>query len=44
VYLLEAKNPGESKYPWGCYKLIATIAPDDAVKPLSQTDFPLVKK
>ncbi len=44
AYLFEVKKAEESKYPWDYYKLIATIAPDDAAKPLSQSDCPLVKK
>jgi branched-chain amino acid transport system substrate-binding protein len=44
AYLFEVKKPDESKYPWDYYKLIATIAPDDAAKPLSQSECPLVKK
>jgi branched-chain amino acid transport system substrate-binding protein len=44
AYLFEVKKPEESKYPWDYYKLIATISPDDAAKPLAQSDCPLVKK
>jgi branched-chain amino acid transport system substrate-binding protein len=44
AYLFEVKKPEESKYPWDYYKLIATITPDDAAKPLSQSDCPLIKK
>jgi branched-chain amino acid transport system substrate-binding protein len=44
AYLFEVKKPEESKYPWDYYKLIATIAPDDAAKPLEASDCPLVKK
>jgi branched-chain amino acid transport system substrate-binding protein len=44
AYLFEVKKPEESKYPWDYYKLVATIAPEDAAKPLSQSDCPLVKK
>jgi branched-chain amino acid transport system substrate-binding protein len=44
AYLFEVKKPEESKYPWDYYKLIATIAPEDAAKPLSQSECPLVKK
>src|SRR5246500_2392568 len=44
AYLFEVKKPEESKYPWDYYKLIATISPEDAAKPLSQSDCPLVKK
>jgi branched-chain amino acid transport system substrate-binding protein len=44
AYLFEVKKPEESKYPWDYYKLVATIAPDDAAKPLSESECPLVKK
>ena len=44
AYLFEVKKPEESKYPWDYYKLVATIPAEDAAKPLSQSDCPLVKK
>jgi branched-chain amino acid transport system substrate-binding protein len=44
AYLFEVKKPEESKYPWDYYKQIATIAPEDAAKPLEASDCPLVKK
>jgi branched-chain amino acid transport system substrate-binding protein len=44
AYLFEVKKPEESKYPWDYYKTVATIAPDDAAKPLEQSDCPLLKK
>jgi branched-chain amino acid transport system substrate-binding protein len=44
AYLFEVKKPEESKYPWDYYKTIATISPEDAAKPLDQSDCPLVKK
>jgi branched-chain amino acid transport system substrate-binding protein len=44
AYLFEVKKPEESKYPWDYYKLVATIAPDDAAKPLAASECPLVKK
>jgi branched-chain amino acid transport system substrate-binding protein len=44
AYLFEVKKPEESKHPWDYYKLIATIAADDAAKPLEASDCPLVKK
>jgi branched-chain amino acid transport system substrate-binding protein len=43
AYLFEVKKPEESKYPWDYYKLIATISPEDAAKPLEQSECPLVK-
>src|SRR3984893_18101074 len=44
AYLFEVKTPEESKYPWDYYKLIATISPEDAAKPLEASECPLVKK
>jgi branched-chain amino acid transport system substrate-binding protein len=44
AYLFEVKKPQESKGPWDYYKQIATIAPEDAAKPLEASDCPLVKK
>src|SRR5437763_16354973 len=44
AYLFEVKKPDESKYPWDYYKLVATISPDDAAKPLESSDCPLIKK
>ena len=43
-YLFEVKNPEESKYPWDYYKLIATIPAEEAARPLSESECPLVKK
>ena len=44
AYLFEVKKPEESKYPWDYYKLIATISPEDAAKPLEASECTLVKK
>src|SRR6202166_94686 len=44
AYLFEVKKPEESKYAWDYYKLIATIPADEAAKPLSASECPLVKK
>ena len=44
AYLFQVKTPDESKYPWDYYKLIATIPADEAFRPLSQSECPLVKK
>jgi branched-chain amino acid transport system substrate-binding protein len=44
AYLFEVKKPEESKHPWDYYKLIAKISPEDAAKPLAQSECPLVKK
>jgi branched-chain amino acid transport system substrate-binding protein len=44
AYLFEVKKPEESKGPWDYYKLLATISPEDAAKPLEASECPLVKK
>src|SRR5690349_468240 len=44
AYLFEVKKPEESKGPWDYYKLIATISPEDAARPLEASECPLVKK
>ena len=44
AYLFEVKKPEESKYPWDYYKLVATIPADEAARPLSESECPLVKK
>src|SRR3954462_7017889 len=43
MYLFEVKKPEESKYPYDYYKLIATIAADQAFRPLSDGGCSLVK-
>ena len=44
MYLVEAKKPSESKYPWDYYKILATIPGDAAFLPLEQSRCPLIKK
>ncbi len=44
AYLFEVKKPEESKGPWDYYKLIATISAEDAAKPVSASECPLLKK
>ena len=44
AYLFEVKKPEELKGPWDYYKLVATISPEDAAKPLEASECPLVKK
>ena len=36
MYLFEVKKPDESKYPWDYYKLIQTIPPGEAWRPLEE--------
>ncbi len=43
-YLTEVKKPSESKGPWDLLKVIATIPGEEAVRPLSESECPAVKK
>jgi branched-chain amino acid transport system substrate-binding protein len=43
VYLFEVKKPEESKYPYDYYKLVSTIAADQAFRPMAEGGCSLVK-
>ncbi|HLH50713.1 MAG TPA: ABC transporter substrate-binding protein [Roseiarcus sp.] len=43
MYLLEAKTPAESKGEWDYFKVLATIKPEDAFRPLDKGGCPFVK-
>ena len=44
AYLVQVKTPAESKGPWDVYKILATIPPDESIRPLDQGGCPLVTK
>jgi branched-chain amino acid transport system substrate-binding protein len=44
MYLFEVKKPAESKGKWDYYKLISTLPAEQAFRPLSESECPLVKK
>jgi branched-chain amino acid transport system substrate-binding protein len=44
TFLVQAKSPDESKGTWDLLKLVKTIPGDQAFRPLSESDCPLVKK
>ncbi|MFL5344486.1 MAG: ABC transporter substrate-binding protein [Hyalangium sp.] len=44
MYLFQVKKPSESKKPWDYYTVKQTIPGDQAAKPLSASECPLVKK
>jgi branched-chain amino acid transport system substrate-binding protein len=44
AYLFQVKKPEESKGPWDYYKLISTTPGDQAFRPLSESECPLVQK
>ena len=43
MYLYQVKTPAESKYKYDDYKLLQTIPADQAFRPLSEDNCPLVK-
>jgi len=43
VYLTQVKKPSESHYPWDYYKILATIEPEDAFRPLAEGGCPFIK-
>lgn len=44
IYLVQVKTPEESKGPWDFVKLVATIPPDQAFRPLDRSKCSLVGK
>ena len=44
MYLEQAKTPAESKGEWDLIKVIATIPAEQAFRPLSESECPLVKR
>jgi branched-chain amino acid transport system substrate-binding protein len=44
AYLFQVKKPSESKGPYDYYKLVATIPANEAFRPMSESECPLVKK
>jgi branched-chain amino acid transport system substrate-binding protein len=44
MYLFEVKKPEESKGAWDYYKLLATLPGDQAFRPLTEGNCPLVNK
>jgi branched-chain amino acid transport system substrate-binding protein len=44
AYLFQVKKPEESKGSWDYYKLISTTPGDQAFRPLSESECPLVQK
>jgi len=42
MYLFQVKTPEESRGPWDYYRLVRTVAADDAFRPLNEGHCPLV--
>ncbi len=43
VYLMQVKAPAESKGPWDAFKMVSTVEPEHAFRPLSEGHCPFVK-
>ena len=44
MYVVQVKSEAESKGPWDLVKVVSTIPAEQAFKPLSESECPLVKK
>ncbi len=44
MYLLQVKEPSESKKPWDYYKILATVPGEKAFRPMAEGGCPLVTK
>ena len=44
AYVMQVKSPAESKSEWDVYKLIATIPPEQSIRPLDQGNCPFLHK
>jgi branched-chain amino acid transport system substrate-binding protein len=44
MYLAQVKTPQESRGPWDYYNILRTIPGEESVRPLAQSDCPLVRK
>ncbi len=44
AYLVHVKKPEESKGEWDLYNVLATIPPDQSIRPLDQGECPYVHK
>jgi branched-chain amino acid transport system substrate-binding protein len=42
IYVFQVKSPAESRGPWDYYKMVETIPPDDAFRPMTAGGCPLV--
>jgi branched-chain amino acid transport system substrate-binding protein len=44
AYIARIKKPADQREPWDLYDIVTTIAPNDAFRPLAESDCPTVKK
>jgi branched-chain amino acid transport system substrate-binding protein len=43
VYLMQVKSPAESKSEWDVFKMVSTVSPEDAWRPLDKGGCPFIK-
>jgi branched-chain amino acid transport system substrate-binding protein len=43
VYLMQVKTPAESKAEWDVFKMVSTVKPEDAWRPLDKGGCPFIK-
>ena len=43
VYLMQVKSPSESKGEWDVFRMVSTVKPEDAFRPLDQGQCPFLK-
>ncbi|MDB5373704.1 MAG: Amino acid/amide transporter substrate-binding protein family [Belnapia sp.] len=43
AHLFEVKTPGESKGPWDTYKLVSSVAAEEAFRPIAEGGCPLIR-
>ncbi|MDB5376914.1 MAG: Amino acid/amide transporter substrate-binding protein family [Rubritepida sp.] len=43
AYLFEVKSPAESRQAWDCYKMLGSVPPEEAARPLSEGGCPLIR-
>jgi branched-chain amino acid transport system substrate-binding protein len=44
MFMVQVKQPSESKYPWDYYHIVKTVPGSEAFLPLAQSKCPLVKQ
>jgi branched-chain amino acid transport system substrate-binding protein len=44
MYLAKVKSPQDSHYPWDYYTIVRTVPGEEAVRPLAESECPLVKR
>jgi branched-chain amino acid transport system substrate-binding protein len=44
MFLFKVKNANDSKAPWDYYDLVSKVKPEDAFRPLAESECPLIKK